>query len=757
MTLLLPNIDDRTWSDLTAEGTALIPVYGPEWTDQNYSDPGITLVELLAFIAEMDIYQLNQISARDRRRFLALVDVLPGPPKPARAVLQITLAAGTTTNPALPQGLQFEGTNPAGVKTLFQLTQQTTLASGGVSALQYWDASGYQNLTPLQRRGSPFNPFGTAPHPGSTFYVGLTSPLPAGKPVQIHFTFAGGKSGIAERKRLVCEPEERARHCPPKTANSCCATAPAPANALSILKHYGVRTVWEYQPASGSGEWIALDPTQGSVTDNTRSFTLDGAVTFCLPGDMASSQLGAAGGSYYYLRCRIAAGSYDAAPLLQSLAYNGAYVEQSIPAASTLTIDPSATITYSTGSFPKPYEPVVLNLTLDDRRWVTQLRVGGGSANDPQFRVLNFQPPASGTAGSLCFGAAFLGFGDGLPEQQFVLPDSPVEPNTIQLYTLENSLWKSWDLRLDFDSSTRKDNHAVIDPTLGTLTFGTGEKGRVPPLACELFAVYAATRAQAGNLSANAINTLADTPYNHALLYDPTTGTDGWATLRQQIGVVSNPLPAWGGAAEETVAHAAGRATQLVEVTGRAVTTADYERLALSTPGTQIARVTAIANLHPAFPCYKAPGMITVIVLPYLPQGSPLPTPGLLDVVSAYLRPRHVIGTRVEVVGPTYVTVAVQVTVQSIGSASKSGLPEMITTAINKFFDPITGGPDGTGWPFGRDVYRAEIMKVIGTVSGVDYIVSLALVVDGGQPQCGNVCLGPTWLVKAGTHQVSVV
>jgi predicted phage baseplate assembly protein len=161
--------------------------------------------------------------------------------------------------------------------------------------------------------------------------------------------------------------------------------------------------------------------------------------------------------------------------------------------------------------------------------------------------------------------------------------------------------------------------------------------------------------------------------------------------------------------------------------------------------------------MYPSFPCYKAPGVITVIVLPHLPQGGPIPTPGLLNAVAEYLRPKRVIGTRVEVVGPTYLTVAVQASVQSQTGANRGALQQAVVAAINKFLDPIEGGPDGTGWPFGRDVYRSEIMKVIDSVPGVDYVVSLALLSDCGTPQCGNVCLGPTWLVKAGTHQITVI
>lgn len=148
--------------------------------------------------------------------------------------------------------------------------------------------------------------------------------------------------------------------------------------------------------------------------------------------------------------------------------------------------------------------------------------------------------------------------------------------------------------------------------------------------------------------------------------------------------------------------------------------------------------------------------MITVIVLPYLPQGQPIPTPGLLRAVSAYLRPRRVIGTRVEVVGATYLDVTVQASVQSDTGTNKNNLQQAIIAAINTFLDPLIGGPDGTGWPFGRDVYRSEIMKVIDAVPGVDYIASLSLLADCGQPQCGNVCLGPTWLVAAGAHQITV-
>src|SRR5271170_4540305 len=221
MPLLLPNLDDRQWADLVAESTALIPVYGPEWTDQNYSDPGITLVELLAWIAEMDIYRLNQITNRERLKFLSLVGITPKPVLPAHAVLAFSLA-GTAT-PTLPAGLEFAGNDPNGDEVRFRILRSITLAPGSLEALQFESASGFQNLTPAWRRGRTMNLFGAAPAPGVAFHMGFSAAFPSGQPVQIFFTIGDGHSGFQERCRLIREAEELEKLCRPPQADNPCA------------------------------------------------------------------------------------------------------------------------------------------------------------------------------------------------------------------------------------------------------------------------------------------------------------------------------------------------------------------------------------------------------------------------------------------------------------------------------------------------------------------------------------------------------
>lgn len=73
MPLNLPNLDDRTYEDLLAEARALIPTYAPEWTNHNPSDPGITLIELFAYLSEMLIYRLNRVTDNNIRAFLELI------------------------------------------------------------------------------------------------------------------------------------------------------------------------------------------------------------------------------------------------------------------------------------------------------------------------------------------------------------------------------------------------------------------------------------------------------------------------------------------------------------------------------------------------------------------------------------------------------------------------------------------------------------------------------------------------------------
>jgi hypothetical protein len=74
MPIQLPNLDDRTFDDLVQEGISLIPTYAPNWTNHNPSDPGITLIELFAYLTEILIYRLNRVTPANQSAFLKLLN-----------------------------------------------------------------------------------------------------------------------------------------------------------------------------------------------------------------------------------------------------------------------------------------------------------------------------------------------------------------------------------------------------------------------------------------------------------------------------------------------------------------------------------------------------------------------------------------------------------------------------------------------------------------------------------------------------------
>ncbi|MGK7892409.1 MAG: baseplate J/gp47 family protein [Xenococcus sp. (in: cyanobacteria)] len=73
MPLELPNLDDRNYDDLVQEALSMIPTYAEKWTNHNPSDPGITLIEMFAYLTEMLLYRQNRVTAQNIHSFLKLL------------------------------------------------------------------------------------------------------------------------------------------------------------------------------------------------------------------------------------------------------------------------------------------------------------------------------------------------------------------------------------------------------------------------------------------------------------------------------------------------------------------------------------------------------------------------------------------------------------------------------------------------------------------------------------------------------------
>jgi Baseplate J-like protein len=127
MSLPVPNLDDRSFRQIVDEAVRLIPRYCPEWTNHNESDPGVTLLELYAWMTEMVIYRLNKVPEKNFLTFLDLIGVRLKPPEPAKVVLELTPSEGVVGELVVRKGtqvatLQAAGGDPVTFETLHDVS-----------------------------------------------------------------------------------------------------------------------------------------------------------------------------------------------------------------------------------------------------------------------------------------------------------------------------------------------------------------------------------------------------------------------------------------------------------------------------------------------------------------------------------------------------------------------------------------------------------------------------------------------------------
>jgi Baseplate J-like protein len=156
----------------------------------------------------------------------------------------------------------------------------------------------------------------------------------------------------------------------------------------------------------------------------------------------------------------------------------------------------------------------------------------------------------------------------------------------------------------------------------------------------------------------------------------------------------------------------------------RAVSCSDFESLALEAD-TQLKRVQRVRCLPrcnmDADPERERAGHVSVIILPRSENESALLD--LITIVKNYLTPKLLLTTQLHVVGPQFVTVGIKAAVVPLPDERESALQQRVVDEVQKFFDPRTGGEDGQGWPFGRNVFVSEIYSLLDQLPGVDYVI----------------------------------
>ncbi|MBC7238748.1 MAG: baseplate J/gp47 family protein, partial [Chloroflexi bacterium] len=191
------------------------------------------------------------------------------------------------------------------------------------------------------------------------------------------------------------------------------------------------------------------------------------------------------------------------------------------------------------------------------------------------------------------------------------------------------------------------------------------------------------------------------------------------------IDRVVNRQPAQGGLDQETLEHAIFRARNLLRSRYRAVTAADYEYLILDRFRGRVARALCLQATLGGTP---APGQVYVLVIPalteeeakgYIPLSRLALSDDLRDEIVAFLDERRLLTTQLVVRAAGYKRVRIEADVVARPGADERRLQQQIIAALNRFINPIIGGAEGTGWPFGRELYLSDLYVCIQQVEGL--------------------------------------
>jgi predicted phage baseplate assembly protein len=740
----LPDItlDDRTFEDLVAEARRRIPGYTPEWTDLNDSDPGMTLVQLFAWLSEMIIWRLNRVPEKNFVKFLELIGIEPSPPAPAQAELTFKLTAKNLADAKLiPQGTQVALTEQVdGKPVIFETDDNLYAVSAELKDVQSFDGARFEIVTEAFRvPGKHFYPFGTRPQRNSTLYLGFDERFPTDAPVTL-MVHAYTADIIAEGKGLKAELTATTGD---DEQNS--ASVPGDPDSTSPP----AITVWEYW-AGESAKWQPLT----GVLDNTANLTKTGTIVFDPPAGFESVKVGLLrkddDEARFWLRYRIdqtLGAGFEIVPRIEDVLLN------TIRATNAVTI------------------------------------------NDE-----------------------LLGASKGTPNQKFKLANTPVLRDRFVLQVDEGDGFESWKMVNDFAASSRDDTHFTLSPTTGQVGFGDGEYGKIPG------------RLTQRNDEENDLPNIKAANYRWGGGAGGNAGAGKITSLESSVPYVdsvTNFRPAVGGSDEESIDAAKLRAPETIRSRSRAVTSSDFEFLAIQTPGARIRRAHALPLRHPdiepirpafsnkksATTCAKCecsgctgcagsqhtggyskgqsgcgcsqksttsstcgglpptkqaastllpvPGVVTIVVVPEALKDDlkPLPSADTLRLVGQWLNQHRLITTELFVAAPKYKEVEIEARVIAEPTANSGQVAEALQKLLLKYFHPLTGGKNGNGWEFGGTVYFSEVYRLILDTPGVLRLEAGAVTtyVDGQrQPACTDVFVNPDELVYSRKHNLIV-
>lgn len=667
MALPRPILDDRSFEQLRDELIRRIPVYAPEWTDHNVSDPGIALIELFAYLGENLLFRFNQIPETTKLAFLRLLDIPMRAAQPARALVALStdVAEGVLVNQGsevLAGRIPFETLDEVRVLPVSSIAvckarcpcpdpdREPELFGHHQRTLDALDARRsreapvcYQNA--YLDESNPSLDFDSAVDRRAWLAV-----------------LAGDGVNPLDLRSALCSHREAPLH-----LNIGFSPEPQVSDSASV------------DPCPGDG---AVSPVAAAPTVSAVEWQISIPSTASDPGPR-------------YKSLRIQGDSTDGLRRegVVRLRLPTTPTEMGVPTLS----DPDLA---GTRDFPP---------ALDEKRdprvvfWLSAFAHDGRSFGRVRSLGVNFVECGQ----SRRAGVEFLGRGTGQANQRFALAHTPVIANSVVLEVEGPGGWESWSEVDAFHGSDESDRHFLLDPDRG-VRFGSGLQGLAPQVGQRIrVRQYRYGGGVEGNVAVGELSRLPTHPDVRA----------------------RNPFPAHGGAAAESVETALERIPGELRRRDRAVTVGDFRELAMMTPGAELGRAECLSLFHPPTRRTDAAGVVSVVVWPARDSATPdapSPTRNQLRSVCQWLDTRRLVTTEVYVIPPRYREIAVAVGLQVRPGFGIDAVRHWVELVLRQYLAPLPPyGPSGQGWPLGKRVHGPELEAAALQVEGVEFLHGL--------------------------------
>ena len=682
----LPNLpksdlDDRTFKDLVDECILRIPRYCPEWTNHNPADPGITLIELFAWLTDQMLLRFNQVPRRNYVAFLELLGIRLQPPAPAHTQVTFYLSRPQSWQDRIPDV-------PAGTEVA---TERTETEEAIIFSTDHALAIGMPRLVhflttettqpePQRLRDRLMN-FWT--HDSDSGWTG-----PAQSIFQVY-------PEVGNCFYLVFDPAE------PLDGNVIVLEVEGEAAGSTGINPDDPPLHWE---AWNGLTWqpILLAPAD----DGTRGFSFDddgqslqsgirqAEVTLHLPIHWPATYFSNYHGRW--VRCtyrsspNVGQAGYSRSPQLTAL--NARSIGGTSPVSQCRLIR-NELLGESTG---KPGQSFQLqNGSILPRRDGEHLIVTSpvGLQEEIWQEVQDFS--------------------DSGPSDRHYTLDSITGQIQFGPLIQESAKLKE---ETRFRQQVQLQGTPVTEPELSSLEALERQYGAVPPRGTTLrMAAYRTGGGEQGNVQQSTLRILKSAvPY---------------------VARVDNHAPAINGADAESLEEAVIRVPSFLRTRERAVTPEDFETLAC-----QASRAVARAYCPSHQP---EAGAVLLLLVPrsntaardesggIAPERLVL-SPQLRTDVLTYLDDRRLLGVEVKLTEPQYVGVSVQAEVgierqQYATLQAQQALTRSLETQLYRFLNPLTGGLSGHGWDFGAPLYKSDIVGLLQQTPGVRYLGTVEL------------------------------